>query len=211
MPRVQADRVRVRSAARERQIVRVRRERVQLREELEQVLRRLRQDTRQHDSARTGAPAAHTVVGAVPAGRSADRADHVRQDDGAAVRDRGHPARRPDAEAEDEGRGAAPEVFRDFRKVRRLPVRAHQAEAAEAAAGDTGHCPVAARRDTDEGGRLRDRGEAEQAGAAEERAGDVSEVCGDGARTACLVNGESFFFFRSAGTAIFRASTGRCR
>ena len=56
----------------ERQEHRLRRERLQLREEQLQVLRRLRKDPGEHDPEGARAHAAHPLDDAVPAGRSAD-------------------------------------------------------------------------------------------------------------------------------------------
>ena len=94
----------------ERPILRVRRQRLQLRQELQQVLRRLGQDPGQHGAAGAGADAAHSMVSAVPAGRPADRTDHLRQDDGAEVRHSGHQTWRPDAQAENEDGDPTSEV-----------------------------------------------------------------------------------------------------
>lgn len=81
----------------------MRRERLQFREKLQQILRRLRENFGQHDFEGIGAYPAHPVVGAVPAGRPAHSSHHVRQNDGAEMRGRSNKARRQDAQAEDEG------------------------------------------------------------------------------------------------------------
>ena len=76
---VQAGRVRLRLAASERQVVRVRRERLQLRQKFVQVLRRLGQNFGQHDPQRAGANSSHPLDDAVSARRPANRADDCRE------------------------------------------------------------------------------------------------------------------------------------
>ncbi len=65
---LQAGGVWVRPAPRQRPLHRVRRQRLQLRQELWQVLRRLRQDPGQHDPQGAGADAAHPVGNALSVG-----------------------------------------------------------------------------------------------------------------------------------------------
>lgn len=66
------------------------------------------------------------------------------------------------------------QILRDIREVRGLQARPCQAEEAEAAAGDPGHLARAAGRHPHAARRPRAGGEAGQAGAAQECAGDVS-------------------------------------
>ena len=73
------DRLRVRPPPGQRQVDRLRRQRLQLRQELVQVLRRLGQDPGQHDSQGTGADPPHPLDDALPARRPAHRANHRRK------------------------------------------------------------------------------------------------------------------------------------
>lgn len=89
---LQAGSMRFRPAQGQRQVFRLRCQRLQFCEELQQVLRRLRQDTGEHDTEGAGAHVTYPVVGSFPAGRSSDCAHNFREDDGAEVRGGGHKA-----------------------------------------------------------------------------------------------------------------------